>query len=137
VPKHRPPLCRVDSVDPFALYAGEEAALKFFRTITARVKEKKATGTATFTSGIHSTRFQSSLRTDFEGVIELNLDESKGKLERSLRILSIKGVEHDTDWYPFKITNEGILIGSEDYRRGLPVTHKDLHSMRFANTLPK
>jgi hypothetical protein len=65
-------------------------------------------------------------------LLELSLNDSKGKLECSLRILSLKGLEHDTDWYPFKVINEGIMIGSEDYRKGLPITHKDLHSMRFA-----
>lgn len=120
-----------DSIDSFAIDAGEDSALKFFRITTARVRDKKANGSATLTTGVHAPRFQTALRTFFQGIIELKLEESKGGLQRFLRILAIKGAEHTTQWYPFKITAEGILLGTEDYRKGLPLRHKDLHFMRF------
>ena len=83
------------------------------------MKEKKTIGSATFTDGVHSTRLQASLRTDFEGTIGLTWMSRKGRsnvLSESYR----RGFEHDTVWFHFKITKEGILIGGEDYAEGCP-----------------
>ena len=122
-----------DSIDPFALDASEGAALKFFRTTISRLRAKSSTGCATLTSSIHSTRFQTALRTFFQGIIELKLEESSGRLERFLRIFALKGASHTTDWYPFSITEDGIMIGAEEQRQQLPLRHKDLHFLRFVH----
>ncbi len=122
-----------DSIDAFALDAGEDTALKFFRTIAARVKERGTSGSATVTVGMHSSRFQTVLRAAFQGIIELKLDESKDRLERYLRIFALKGAVHTTDWYPFRITEDGILIGSDEYRQTLPLRHMELHFLRFVH----
>ena len=122
-----------DSIDPFALDASEDAALKFFRNTTARVKAKATTGSATLTTGVHSERFQTALRTVFQGIIELKLEETSDGLERFLRIFALKGAAHTTNWYPFTITEDGIVIGTEEYREGLPPRHKEPHFLRFVS----
>jgi SpoVK/Ycf46/Vps4 family AAA+-type ATPase len=71
------------------------------------------------------------LRTYFRGVIELKLEEVNGQLERFLRIFSLLGTSHSTDWYPFQITEDGIMIGSKQYRDQLPSRHSELHFLRF------
>lgn len=129
--KFKQPYIVFDSIDPFALDTNEDTALKFFRTTLVRVKAKNTTGSATLTTGVHSARFQASLRTIFEGVVELKLEEAQGKLQRFLRIFALKSAAHTTEWFPFQITENGIMIGSSEYREKLPERHRDLHFLRF------
>jgi KaiC/GvpD/RAD55 family RecA-like ATPase len=131
--KLKQPYVVFDSIDPFVLDTNEDVALKFFRTTLVRVKGKNATGSATLTTGVHSARFQAALRTIFQGILELKLEEARGKLQRFVRIFALKDAAHTTDWFPFQITEEGIMIGAERYREGLPPRHKDLHFLRFTH----
>lgn len=130
--KFKQPYVAIDSIDPFVLDTNEDAALKFFRTTLVRVKGKNATGSATLTTGVHSPRFQSALRTAFQGILELKIEEVQGKLQRFVRIFALKGAAHTTDWFPFQITEEGISIGTKEYRESLPLRHKDPHFLRFS-----
>lgn len=129
--KFKQPYIVFDSIDPFALDTNEDTALKFFRTTLVRVKAKNTAGSATLTTGVHSPRFQAALRTIFEGVVELKLGEAEGKLQRFIRIFALKSAAHTTEWFPFQITENGIMIGSSEYREKLPERHKDLHFLRF------
>ena len=43
----------------------------------------------------------------------MKLDETDDSIKRLLRIFSLKGVRHKTNWVPFQITNNGIVINSE------------------------
>lgn len=63
--KSRGAYVTIDSLDAFALDAGEDAASKFLRTMIPRLKAQMASGTATVTSGIHTPRFENVLRTTF------------------------------------------------------------------------
>ncbi len=105
-----------DSIDALAISGGESLA---------------SSGVATVTSGSHDPRFENMLRTYFRGVIELKLEEANGQLQRSLRIFSLLGTSHSTDWYPFQITEDGIMIGSKEYRDQLPPRHSELHFLKF------
>jgi KaiC/GvpD/RAD55 family RecA-like ATPase len=64
-------------------------------------------------------------------VIDLKLEEAEEQLARFLRIYSLKGAKHSTQWYPFEITENGIQIGTKDERAGLSDRHRELHFPRF------
>jgi KaiC/GvpD/RAD55 family RecA-like ATPase len=121
-----------DSIDALAISGGESLALQFVLSCLRRIEVSRSTGVATVTSGAHDPRFENMLRTYFRGVIELKLEEVNGQLHRFLRIFSLLGTSHSTDWYPFQITDDGIMIGSKEYRDQLPPRHSELHFLRFA-----
>jgi len=120
-----------DSIDALAISGGESLALQFVLSCLRRIEASRSSGVATVTSGSHDPRFENMLRTYFRGVIELKLEEANGQLQRSLRIFSLLGTSHSTDWYPFQITEDGIMIGSKEYRDQLPPRHSELHFLKF------
>ena len=120
-----------DSIDALAISGGESLALQFVLSCLRRIEASRSTGIATLTSGSHDPRFENMLRTYFRGLIELKLEEVNGQLHRFLRIFSLLGASHSTDWYPFQITDDGIMIGSKEYRDHLPPRHSELHFLRF------
>jgi KaiC/GvpD/RAD55 family RecA-like ATPase len=120
-----------DSIDALAISGGESLALQFVLSCLRRIEASHSSGVATVTSGSHDPRFENMLRTYFRGLIELKLEEVSGQLRRFLRIFSLLGTSHSTDWYPFQITEDGIMIGSKEYRDQLPPRHSELHFLRF------
>jgi hypothetical protein len=50
------------------------------------------------------------LRIRFDGIIEMKIDESGSDIKRLLRIFSLKGARHSTEWTPFEITDRGIVM---------------------------
>ena len=47
----------------------------------------------------------------------MKLDETEKEIKRLLRIFSLKGVQHKTNWIPFEIRDDGITIKSESQIR--------------------
>ncbi len=50
------------------------------------------------------------MRFIFDGVIEMTVVESMGKMKRQMRVYSLKRGKHDPDWHEFSITNRGIVV---------------------------
>jgi len=127
---HRP--CVIfDSLDAVALSQGEGSAIQFLLACLRQLETSRATGVATVTTGIHTPRFETILRAYFKGVIELKLEETEGKLTRYVRIFRLPSASHHTDWQPFTITEDGIIIGTKESRSKLPPRHAELHFLRF------
>ncbi len=59
----------------------------------------------------------SYLREIFDGTLEMKMETEKSQsgeeIKRLLRLFSLKGAKHKTQWTPFEITNEGILLKSQ------------------------
>ncbi len=125
------PYVAFDSIDHFVVDAGEDEALKFVVGCSRALTLRSVVGCTTVTSGVHSEVFESRVRAFFQGVIELKMLESGDKFERFLRIRNLRGSSHPTEWYPFEITNEGILIGTKKYRSQLPPRHTEPHFFNF------
>ncbi len=128
------PYLLFDSLDPFAIELGEDAAYNFLVAACRLCKSKSISGCATLTSGIHSPRFLSMARTAFAGTIQLHLEESGTGIRRMLRVQSIKGATHPTDLFPYEIRGDGILIGAPEYRLKLPPRHEDPHFLKLADS---
>lgn len=126
------PFIIFDSLDGFALNEGEGGALQFLMKCLHEMEGSKATGAATVTTGTHTPKFENMVRTYFRGVLELKVEEKEGRLQRFIRIHSLKGTAlTHTEWYEFSITEDGIALGSESYRSELPPRHNELHFLRF------
>ncbi len=65
----------------------------------------------------HDSQFLSFLRIAFDGTLEMKIDETGQDINRLLRVFSIKGAKHKTNWTPFEITNKGIIMKSQSKLR--------------------
>ena len=90
---------------------------KFLQTIVAKIRIMQSNAIFTVSSEAHDPQFMSFLRVAFDGTLEMNPDESGREIKRLLRVFSLKGSKHKTNWTPFEITNRGIVIRSENETR--------------------
>ena len=100
----------LDSITSLALNVGPGAGQRFIRTIINKLRASRALGICVLDAGILDETFLNFLRFIFDGVLEMTLVESKGKMQRLIRVYSLKMGRHDTDWHEFQITNRGITI---------------------------
>lgn len=101
----------LDSITSLTVDSSQEVVLKFLRILKARLKDSGKVGFCTVEVDAHDNRFMSHLRYIFDGVIELKIHEYNGEFKRLIRVFSMKGVEHELKWFPFKITRGGIVVG--------------------------
>lgn len=97
-----------DSISTLFVYNSETEITRFMQVNMARVKHSNGLGFWTVVEGIHTSAFYNFLRHMADGVIEMRL-EDKDELKRFIRIHTMKGVKHKTNWLPFMIQDEGRL----------------------------
>jgi KaiC/GvpD/RAD55 family RecA-like ATPase len=85
---------------------------KFLQIIVARIRSLDGNSIFTAAPEAHDSHFLSYLRLMFDGTIEMKGDESGQEIKRLLRVFSLKGAKHKTNWTPFEITNSGIFVKS-------------------------
>jgi len=105
-----------DTISTLVNYNSEDLTVRFLRSHLARMKKLRNTGFYAVEGGIQTESFYNSLRLLFDGVLELKLIENEGKLERLIRVHSLKVGSHDTSWRSFKIVNRAFQIGPEGGR---------------------
>jgi KaiC/GvpD/RAD55 family RecA-like ATPase len=109
----RPIRLIVDSLTHLLVLFGEGAVLKFVSDLSFLLKEFGAMAifTLTTTTTPSSNEYlTNALRSIFDGIIEMKLEEnSGGSLTRSIRLLSIKGLHYNPSWINFKISDDGSL----------------------------
>lgn len=82
----------------------------FLQAFIARVRAANGIGFFTIAADTHDDKLMNSLRIQFDGVIEMKIDDSGMDLKRLIRIFSLKRAQHNTAWTPFEITNQGIVV---------------------------
>jgi len=99
----------IDSLTHLLLLCGEKAALKFVTDLSMLLRDNQAMAICTL--AVSEQRLQSVLSAIAEGVLEMKLEEdNNGSLDRSIRLLSIKGLHHEPTWIKFRIADNGDLI---------------------------
>ena len=94
-----------DSPSTLLAYNSEELAVRFLKSHLARMKRLGNIGVYAFETGIHSGSFYNEVRSDFDSVLELKLEEVDGELRRFVRVYSYRG-GHETKWFRLLITAE-------------------------------
>ncbi len=102
------PVLVVDTLTTFLLRRGEEELLGFLETLLDHLKTANVLSLFTLTPSGCSEKCMNVMRSLFDGVLELKVDESTGAMKRLLRIFSLKGTPHRSDWLSFSISNEGL-----------------------------
>jgi KaiC/GvpD/RAD55 family RecA-like ATPase len=94
-----------DSLSTLLAYNSEDLSIRFMKSHLARMKKHGNIGAYPIELGIHSNSFYNEVRSDFDGVIDLKLDEMDNELRRSLRVYSYRGA-HETKWCRFLINTD-------------------------------
>jgi len=90
---------------------------KFLQVIVAKTRASESNAIFIAASDAHDQIFMSYMREIFDGTLEMKMEtkksESGEEIKRLLRLFSLKGAKHKTQWALFEITNKGILLKSE------------------------
>ena len=104
------PVLVVDTMTTLLLRRGEEELLRFLETLLDHLKTVNVMSLFTLTPSVCSEKCMNLIRSLFDGALELKVDESTGSMKRVLRIFSLKGTPHRSDWLSFAISNEGLAV---------------------------
>lgn len=104
--KERPFILFFDSISTLFIYNSENEITRFLQVNMARIKESNSLGLWTVEEGIHQPAFYNSLRHIADGVIEMRFEEDR-ELRRFIRVHTLKGLTHKTNWLQFIVRNKG------------------------------
>lgn len=91
-----------DSISTLLSYNSEELCTRFMKSHLARMKKHGDIGAYAIELGMHSNAFYNEIRSSFDGIIDLKLEEMDGELRRFIRVYSYRGA-HETKWFRFLI----------------------------------
>jgi KaiC/GvpD/RAD55 family RecA-like ATPase len=106
-----------DSITNLAVQSNPDTTLKFLQLVTAKIRSMNALAFFTLTPTSHDSMFVSTVKTMFDGIFEMRLDDIGYEITRMFRIFSIKGVKHQTRWIIFTITERGISMVEDNTPR--------------------
>ena len=90
---------------------------KFLQVVVAQNRDSKTNAIFLVSPEAHDRVFISYMREIFDGTMEMKMEtkesESAEEMKRLLRLFSLKGAKHKTQWVVFEITNNGINLKSE------------------------
>ena len=90
---------------------------KFLQVIVAKTRASESNAIFLASSDAHDHVFMSYMREIFDGTLEMKLEKEKSEsgeeIKRLLRLFSLKGAKHKTQWALFEIKNNGIILRSE------------------------
>lgn len=99
-----------DSITNLAIHSNPNTTLRFLQVVTAKMRRIRALAFFTLIPASHEGKFVSTVKTMFDGIIEMKLDDTGWEIARLLRVFSMKGVKHKTCWILFTINDEGISL---------------------------
>jgi KaiC/GvpD/RAD55 family RecA-like ATPase len=99
----------VDSLTQLLTVFEENAVLKFVNDLSFLLKDVGAMAIFTLTSPSPNKYLVNSLSSILDGVIEMNTEVHRNSLARSIRLLSIKAINHKPSWVYFNIADDGSL----------------------------
>jgi KaiC/GvpD/RAD55 family RecA-like ATPase len=111
------PIFVFDSITNLAVQSNPDTTLKFVQMVTAKIRSLNTLALFTLTPTSHDSKFVSTVKTMFDGIFEMRLDDLGSEITRMFRIFSIKGVKHQTRWIIFTITEKGISMIEDDTPR--------------------
>lgn len=99
-----------DSITNLAIQSDPATTLKFIQIVTAKMRSLDALSFFTMIPTSHDSMFVSTVKTMFDGIFEMRLDDVGSEITRMFRIFSIKGIKHQTRWLVFNVTEKGISM---------------------------
>jgi KaiC/GvpD/RAD55 family RecA-like ATPase len=106
-----------DSITNLAVQSDPDTTLRFIQLVTAKMRTMNALAFFTLIPTSHDSMFVSTVKTMFDGVFEMRLDDVGSEITRMFRVFAIKGVRHQTRWVIFTITDRGIAMVEDSIPR--------------------
>jgi len=97
-------------------HASDETS-KFLQILVAKIRAAEGNAIFIVSPEAHDQQFMSILRQTFDGTLEMKEDETGKEIKRLLRVFSLKEAKHKTNWTPFEITNQGIVVKNDSELR--------------------
>ena len=89
----------LNSITTLALNAGLNPTREFLRRLILRHRKLDCLGVCSFEEGVVEKSFESFLRAQYDGVLEMRLDVSdSGEFRRYLRVFTLSRARHSTQW---------------------------------------
>ncbi len=90
---------------------------KFLQVIVAQTRDLESNAIFLASSEAHDHVFLSYMREIFDGTLEMKMEtkktENEEEMKRLMRLFSLKGAKHKTQWAVFEITSKGIILKSD------------------------
>jgi KaiC/GvpD/RAD55 family RecA-like ATPase len=109
-------LAVVDNFSSILKYNDERTFMQWFDRFVATVKQLRGIRLYGFVKRFHSENLYSNVEALADGVIELDYSERDGKLENTIRVKSLKGMPHSTEWHGLSVLGDGSLQLSKKNR---------------------
>ena len=100
----------LDDLASVVAYTRPEVAFKFTQVTLSRLRAQKATAIMILIPGVISAEQERLLPTVFDGLLEMDSEETLEGLKRRFRVRTIRNAKHRTDWVQFDIREGGIQI---------------------------
>lgn len=98
-----------DNTSAFMRYNDERTFMLWFDRLIAGLRQLNGVRLYGFVKRFHSEALYAYLESLADGVIELDYRENAGVLEHFVRIKSMKGMPHPTDWRRLSVNSDGIM----------------------------
>jgi KaiC/GvpD/RAD55 family RecA-like ATPase len=102
-------LALADNASVFMRYNDERTFMQWFDKLIAGLRQFKGVRLYGFTKRFHSEALYAYLESLADGVIELDYREDADALEHFVRIKSMKGVPHPTNWRKLTVNSNGLM----------------------------
>jgi KaiC/GvpD/RAD55 family RecA-like ATPase len=106
-----------DSITNLVIQSDAATTLKFLQIVTAKMRSLSALSFFTIIPTSHDSMFVSTVKSMFDGIFEMRMDDVGSEITRMFRIFSIKGVKHQTRWVVYNITEKGISMVDDNIPR--------------------
>jgi KaiC/GvpD/RAD55 family RecA-like ATPase len=98
-----------DNLSAFMRYNEERLFTQWLDRFVAYLRETKGIRLWPFVKHSHSDALYAYLESVADGIIELDYRENAGVLEHVVRVKSMKGMPHPTDWRRLTVNPDGIM----------------------------
>ena len=98
-----------DNFSSFMRYNEERVFTQWLDKIIPHIREMKGVRIWSFIKRVHSDSLYAVLESLADGIIELDYKETPDALENFLRVKSMKGINHPTDWRKLKVNPDGLM----------------------------
>jgi len=100
----------LDDLASVVAYTRPEVAFKFTQITLSRLRAQKATAIMILIPGVIAAEQERLLPTVFDGLLEMDSEETVEGLKRRFRVRTIRNAKHRTDWVQFEIREGGIQL---------------------------
>ncbi|MFQ5998816.1 MAG: RAD55 family ATPase [Candidatus Bathyarchaeia archaeon] len=101
----------LDSLTPIMAGMTPETVHKFIHVLTGKMKKMGALSLVTLQSEVLDNPIVSYIKSAFDGILEMKIDENPQGSTRLIRLQALRGAPHTSSWLDFTIGSQGMEFG--------------------------